>query len=129
MNLVPRKFFIDDFFDDIEPTIKSGVMRCDVYEENNSYVFELDAPGYAKENIKIECDKGYLTITLEQSNEEEDSAKNYIRKERVYGKNVRQFYIGEVDENAISASFKDGILKVVVPKKQIVDTKKTISIE
>ena len=104
-------------------------MRCDVYEENNSYIFEMDAPGYQKEDIKIECDKGYLTITLEHSSEDESNVKNYIRKERVYGKNVRQFYIGEVDEDEITASFKDGILKVVVPKKQIVDTKKTISIE
>jgi len=130
MNLVPRKFFIDDFFDDFEPTFKNGMMRCDVYEQNDSYVFELDIPGYSKEDIKIECDKGYLTITAEHSKEvEEDTNRNYLRKERVYGKNVRQFYIGEVDENAITALFKDGILKVVVPKKEVINTKKTIEIE
>ena len=51
MNLVPRKFFLDDFFDDMEPTFRTNNMKCDIYEEDGKYVFEMDIPGYNKEDI------------------------------------------------------------------------------
>lgn len=129
MNLVPRKFFLDDFFDDVEPTFKNNMMKCDIYEEDGKYIFEMDVPGYNKEDISIDCDKGYLTVTASKENSEEVKEKNYIRKERSFGKNVRQFYLGDVDEEHISAEFKNGILKVVAPKKEEINTKKKIEIE
>ena len=69
---------------------------------------------------------GLLYLIFKKDDEED---KSYIRKERVYGKNVRKFYIGEVDEENITAEFKDGILKVVVPKKEEINNKKKITIE
>ena len=127
MNLIPRSFFLDDFFDN--DFRKANDLKCDIYEEGNNYVVEMDTPGYNKDEINIDVEKGYLTITAEHKSEFNDEGKNYIRKERRYGSTSRQFYVGDVDESSIKASFNDGVLKVVVPKKEEIETKRKIEIE
>jgi len=126
MNLIPRSFFLDDFFDN---EVKVKDMKCDIYEQDGNYVVEMDIPGCSKDNINIDVDRGYLTISLEYSDEDNQEEKTYIRRERFYGTTKRQFYVGDVDEEAISASFNDGVLKVVVPKMEEVSTKRKIEIE
>ena len=123
--MMPNKFYLDDVFDDfLFPTIKEsdlGKMKCDIYEKDNIYYLEMDIPGFDKSDVNIEIDDNdYLVIRAEKNNEvnEEDKAKNYIRKERSYGKYQRSFYIGGIDKENIDASFENGILKVVMPKKQ-----------
>ncbi len=128
MNLIPRNFFLDDFFDDFGKG-KSNDMKCDVYEDGNNYVVEMDIPGFNKDEISIDVEKGYLTISAERDALKEEEEKNYIRKERVYGSAKRQFYVGDVEEDSIKANFKDGVLKVVVPKKEEISNKKKIEIE
>ena len=54
MSLVPRSFFLDDFFDDFGK-VKVQDMKCDIYEENNSYVVEMDVPGFNKEISYYKC--------------------------------------------------------------------------
>lgn len=127
MNLIPRSFFLDDFFDN--DFRKVNDLKCDIYEQGNNYVVEMDTPGYNKDEINIDVEKGYLTITAEHKSEINDEGKNYIRKERRYGSTSRQFYVGDVDESSIKASFNDGVLKVVVPKKEEIETKRKIEIE
>lgn len=125
MSLIPRmmpnKFYLDDMFDDFFPTIKSsdfGSMKCDIYEKNNIYHLEMDIPGFTKEDVNIEIDDNdYLTIIAEKNNEKNEENKNYIRKERSYGKYQRSFYIGGVDKEQINATFDNGILKIIMPKK------------
>lgn len=129
MNLVPRRFFLDDFFDDFTPDVKINNMKCDIYEKENKYFIEMDIPGYNKEDINVECEDGYLTITASKENVVDEEEKNYIRKERSYGKYQRQFYIGNVDEENIKAEFDKGILKVIVPRQEEINTKKKIEIE
>lgn len=128
MNLIPRNFFLDDIFDDFN---KSPIhdMKCDIYEEKDNYVVEMDAPGYTKDEISIDVEKGYLTIEATHNEEENIEEKNYIRKERHYGTTKRQFYVGDVNEDEIKANFKSGVLKVIVPKKQEVSSKRKIEIE
>jgi HSP20 family protein len=130
MNLIPRKFYLgDDFFDDFfEPAVKDQ-MKCDIYEKDGKYHIEMDIPGYDKDNIKIECDDGYLTVSAETSNEENDEDKNYIRRERHYGKFSRSFYVGDIEPDTIDAEFKHGTLKVTVPKIEEKPTKKQIEIK
>ena len=126
MNLIPRKFYLgDDFF---EPTNREQ-MKCDIYEKDGNYNIIMDAPGYDKEDINIECDNGYLTISCEQSSEEKEENKNYIRRERHYGKFSRSFYVGDVNIDSIEAEFKKGTLKIVVPKLEEKPTKKQINIK
>lgn len=130
MNLIPRKFYLgDDFFDDFfEPTLKDQ-MKCDIYEKDGDYNIILDVPGYDKDDIKIECDNGYLTISAVKSEEEKDESKNYIRRERRYGSFSRSFYVGDIDTDSIDAEFKKGTLKIVVPKLEEKPTKKQIEIK
>ena len=133
MMLVPRRnsfdlwddFLKDDFF---EPSVKNQ-MKCDVYEKDGDYHIEMDIPGYDKEDINIEVDDGYLTISAETKNEENDESKNYIRRERRYGKFSRSFYVGDVEPETIEAEFKKGILKITVPKIEEKPTKKQIEIK
>ena len=131
MDLMPRKFYLDDIFDDFLTTRKEQHMKCDIYEKGGDYHIEMDIPGFNKDEISVETKDGYLTIKAEKKNEvnEEDKEKNYIRRERTYGKYERSFYLGDLDEDKIDASFENGMLKLVVPKKEEVDTKKVIEIK
>lgn len=105
-------------------------MKCDIYEKDGVYHIEMDIPGFDKKDIKVECDKGYLTITAQkEEKEEEHKDKNYIRRERRYGTYKREFYLGELDSEKINAEFKDGVLTVTVPKKEEVETKTVIEIK
>ena len=129
MNIVPRKFYLDDLFDNFLEG-DSSKMKCDIYEENNVYNIEMDIPGFTKDDIKIECNNGNLVISAEKLNQEEEStSKKYIRRERIYGKYTRSFYLGEVDEEHIEAAFVDGILKLSIPKLAERDTRKFIEIK
>ena len=76
----------------------------------------------------IDFDNKYLTITASKEEDVNDEGKNYIRRERNFGSYKRQFYLGDINEDEIKAEFNNGILKVVVPKKEIIDTKKKIEI-
>ena len=129
MNLIPRKFYLDDFFDDFVPTKEAGRMKCDIYEKGGDYHIEMDIPGFDKKDIKIEAKDGYITVTAEKEAEENDEEKNYLRRERTYGKYERSFYLGDFNNDEINAEFKNGILKVTVPKKEQVEEKKYIDIK
>ena len=134
---MPNRTYLDDVFDDFMfPTMKDsdfGKMKCDIYENDGVYHLEMDIPGFDKKDVNIEIDDNdYLTITAEKNSEnnEEDNDKNYIRKERSYGKYQRSFYLGDVDKDKIDASFENGILKITMPKKEeIKSSKKIIEIQ
>ena len=130
MDLFPRTVYLDDIFDDFLSTKKEQNMKCDIYEENNNYHIEVDIPGFDKKDISVEVKDGYLIISAVKNNEVEDkdSKRNYIRRERVYGKYERSFYVGDLDEDKINAEFNNGMLKIVVPKKEKQENKKIIEI-
>lgn len=135
--LMPNRYYLDDVFDDFMfPNLKDndfGKMKCDIYEEDGIYTLEMDIPGFDKKDVNIEIDDNdYLTITAEKNTTSDESSddKNYIRKERSYGKYQRSFYIGGIDKENISAKFENGILKVTMPKKEEEKSpKKTIEIK
>lgn len=128
MNLIPKKFYLDDIFDDLMIS-KSENMKCDIYEKDGNYHIEMDIPGFEKKDIAIESKNGYLTVSASKEESNDESDKNYIRRERKYGKYERSFYLGELDDQNIEAEFKDGILKIVVPKKEEIENKKFIEIK
>ena len=131
MDLIPRKFYLDDIFDDFISSRKDQYMKCDIYVKDGNYHIEMDVPGFKKEDISIEASDGYLTIKAEKNSEnnEEDEEKNYIRRERSYGAYERSFYLGDLDQDKVEAEFKEGILKISVPKKEEVNNKKMIEIK
>jgi HSP20 family protein len=128
MNLIPRRLYLDDIFDDF---LTSGTnnLKCDIYEKENNYFLEADFPGFKKEDIIVEAEDGYLTINASKQEEEKEEDKNYLRRERVFNSYKRQFYLGNIDEDNIRAEFKDGTLKVIVPKKEELPNSKKIEIE
>ena len=128
MSLMPRKYYLEDFFDDFVTSKESSIMKCDIYEKDGNYKIELDVPGFDKKDIKIECKKGYLTITAKRTIEEDSSEKNYIRKERSYGEYTRSFYLGDIDADSIEAKFNNGTLLISVPTIEKQDNKTIIEI-
>lgn len=127
MNIIPKSFYLDDIFDNFDSK-RNNNMKCDIYEKDGDYHIEIDIPGFDKKDIKVECDNGYLTVTAKKDEEAEDKTKNYIRRERSYGKYQRSFYIGDMDSNEIRAKFKHGMLKIIVPKVETKETKRHIEI-
>lgn len=129
--MLPSRLFADDFWNDLEKPAKlERMMKCDVYEENNNYVIEMDMPGVKKEDLTLDLEKGYLTISYKSEKNEESKNKKYIQRERhVYSSCTRQFYVGDVDESNINATFKDGVLIVTVPQEEKTTTKKSINID
>ena len=128
MSLIPRSYF-GDILQDFMPVSKEDNMKCDIYEKGGDYHIEMDVPGFSKDEIKVEAKKDYLTITAEKSNEENEEDKNYIHRERSYGKYERSFYLHDLDSENINAEFNNGVLKITVPKKAESEDKKYIEIK
>ena len=129
MDLMNRDF--DDLFD-ILPIRRDNRMKCDIYEKDGNYVVEASAFGFDKEDVKVEAEDGSIIITAEkkEDNKEEDKDKKYLRRERHFHSKIqRAFYLGDIDEDSIKATFNNGVLKVEVPKKQIESNRKYIDIE
>ena len=96
------------------------IMRTDVKEKKDSYEVDVDLPGFKKDQIRVELENGYLTISAEKGlDKDEDKEGRYIRRERFSGSCRRTFYVGEnVEQSDIKASFKQGILRLTIPKKE-----------
>lgn len=127
--MLPRKFYLDSIFDDFMTENKIVDMKCDIYEENGNYHIEADVPGIDKKNINIECEDGYLTITATKEDHNEESNKNYSKKERFYGKCQRRFYVGDIDTENIKANFNNGVLNITIPKEEEKKSIKYIDID
>ncbi|MBR6309320.1 MAG: Hsp20/alpha crystallin family protein [Lachnospiraceae bacterium] len=142
------RFVDDDWFDDrefknLEKKLyghrAKNVMNTDIKETDHGYEMLIDLPGFAKEDVKVELNDGYLIVSAEkgfdknESDSKEDAKKGkYIRKERYSGSCKRSFYVGDaITQEDIKASFKHGILTLDIPKKdkKALDTAKYIAIE
>ena len=115
-------FMDDDFF-------KSGSFAMDVKESDNEISIDAELPGFKKEDINIEFEDGRLTISAENKDESEDKEDNYVVRERHSGKIYRSVYLGDVEEDKISAKYENGILNIVVPKFIKSEKKRGINIE
>ena len=122
--MLPSRLFFDDSFFKGEETVK-----CDAFEKDGKIFVEMEAPGYTKDDISLSIDKGELSVTFEKENEKEENKKYLHRERKSYSKVTRTFYLGDVSEDKIDASFKNGVLVVSAPKKKEIETKKTISIK
>lgn len=92
--------------------------KVDVKDNGEAYELTADLPGLKKEDISLSYDNNYLTLSAhrEENNEQKDDNGNYIRRERSSGQMSRFFYITGVDNENAKAEFKDGVLKVDLPK-------------
>ena len=127
-------WFDKDFFPGRNPLYgknEKNLMKTDVREQGDSYEVAIDLPGFKKEDVAIELENGYLTITASKGLDKDEDQTGYIRRERWYGKCSRTFYVGEsVRGEDIKAKMEDGILTMTVPKEQRqLPHKNTIMIE
>ena len=112
---------------------EKNLMKTDVREKDGNYELDIDLPGFKKEDVTIQLENGYLTITATKGldKDESDDKTGYIRKERWFGNCSRSFYVGDsIRSEDIKAKMEDGILHMTVPKetKQI-PQRNTILIE
>ena len=121
-----RQFFsydpFKDFFDFDRRFFGSPMMadfKTDVRDAGDSYVLEAELPGFKKEDIHIDIDGDYLTISAERSydNDQKNQKDNYIKRERYYGSFSRSFDLSGIKSEAISAAYKRGVLTLTMPKK------------
>ena len=108
----------------------NNLMRTDIKEKDDAYELEVDLPGFKKEDISLDINNGYLTISAQKHDEHEEHEKHhYIRKERYFGSAQRSFYVGDVKEENINAKLENGTLSITIPKEKPVETKKRIEIK
>ena len=107
------------------------MMKTDVKETEEGYEMDVELPGFKKEEIKLELNSGYLTISTEKSLNKENKGK-MLRQERYVGTMQRSFYVGgSITEEDIKAKYENGVLSLMIPKKEApkVPEKKQILIE
>ena len=119
---------ISRFFDD--PFFRIGHMAeaadsrlwnpaVDLYEKDDHYVIKAELPGVDKDDIKVDLKDHVLTLSGERTYDNEVKEENYCRRERSYGKFRRAFSLPtDVDSDKITAEYKDGVLRVEVPKPE-----------
>lgn len=120
--LVDLEDFFDDFFNNFGRfgLTNTGInaFRTDIKETENEYIVLAELPGVNKENINIEVDENYMTITAVNDEIIEEEKNNYIRKERRSGRFQRSFNISDVKADEIRAKYENGILEIVLPKAE-----------
>lgn len=128
-HIAKRMSDFDSFFDTFKDPFFHGALnslqelnfnstKVDVKDLGSSYELTAELPGFKKEDISLDYENGYLTIAAEsdEQKEEKTDGENYLHRERCFGSVSRSFYIDDVDSAKISAEFKNGVLKVELPK-------------
>jgi HSP20 family protein len=129
--------FFDDFFTrDLfnwpsSSSTGTSIPKVNIYETDSEFHVEMAAPGMTKDDFKVELDNNMLTISSQKETETEDEKKNYQRREYSYQSFVRTFHLPDSAEaEKINAKYLDGVLNLVIPKKEEAKRKpaKTIKI-
>ncbi len=115
-----EKKFFDEPFSPFFQSRDIAEFKTDITDEGDHYVLETDLPGFEKKDIHLDLSDNMLTINAERhsDHEEKDKKQKYIRVERSYGKYSRQFDVSSVDTENIKAEYKNGVLRLTLPKKQ-----------
>ncbi len=98
--------------------------RVDISETDDEFLIKAEIPEVRKEDVKVHIDNGILTIQGERKQEKDERKEKFHRVERYYGSFVRSFTLPDnVDDAAIKASFKDGMLNLSLPKSAVAKPK------
>ncbi len=119
-NSFNRRFGFDDGdqnTEELENAVWSPL--TDISESKDEYLLKMDLPGVTKNDLKLSYEDGELKISGERKQEKEDKESKYHRIERTYGKYFRSFTLPkQIQAENIKAEFKDGQLKVIIPKAE-----------
>ena len=114
---------ITNYFDDFEraffgglPSFGLGSFRTDIVDKGDKFLLKADLPGVAKEDIHLDLDGNELVVSVKHEEDKEEKNENFVRRERVYGSYCRSFDVTGVDTDKITASYKDGVLELSLPK-------------
>lgn len=109
--------FEKKFFGNTAATLPA--FRTDIRDQGDKFLLEAELPGFNKEDISLELKEGILTIKAEhkEQDEEKNAKGEYIRRERRYGSFARTFDVSGINESAITATYNNGILELVLPKQ------------
>lgn len=120
MNNLFEEPFTPLAFQGEEPfTLTTWTPSCDVYETNGEIIVKAELPGLKKEDVKVTIENNVLMIRGERKFEGEVKRENYYRIERSYGEFLRSFTLPlSIDAKKINAEFKDGMLKIALPKME-----------
>jgi len=105
-------------------TVAEWAPLVDIVEDDENYVIKAELPGVKKEDIKVGVQDDVLTVSGHRHYEKEEKDKKFHRIERSYGSFARSFTLPEdSDGEKVSAEFKDGMLKVLLPKTERIKPK------
>lgn len=117
--------FFDDFFTrDLfnwpsSSSTGTSIPKVNIYETDSEFHVEMAAPGMSKDDFKVELDNNMLTISSQLETEKDDEKKNYQRREYSFQSFVRTFHLPDSAEyEKINAKYEDGVLNLVIPKKE-----------
>jgi HSP20 family protein len=119
-----RRFFGEGYdpfgrFGEESWSLTTWAPACDIYETDNEIVVKAELPEVKKEDVRVSIENNVITIHGERKFSEETKRENYHRLERSYGAFTRSFTLPSfVDASKINAEFKDGILRVTMPKRE-----------
>ena len=123
--------FLDPFFDNLFEDVNSEnfgalSMKTDIKEHQDKYILEVELPGFDKNNISLSLKDGYLTITAKvnrsiknDQNEGQGKRESFVHRERFSGSATRSYYVGDIEQKDIHASYKDGVLSIELPKEDV----------
>jgi HSP20 family protein len=115
-----NRFLTPRVFDDLWGGRIVDVPPANIRESDKDFKVELSAPGFKKEDFKIDVDDSTLTVSSEKEEKTKEDEKNFRRREFSYSSFSRSFQLPEnIDENNISAKYDNGVLELTVPKKEI----------
>lgn len=110
---------LDDFFGTPSRQKMRFMPKVDIEGYSDRYEVVMDVPGFTKDEVEITYEKGILTIGAKKAKKVNEEEHHYIRRERASYSFQRQFSVKDIEESGISASLKDGVLRVRLPKKDI----------
>ena len=113
-----------DPFRELDTMKESWSPSVDIFETENEIVIKAELPGMASKDIDIKLENNVLVLRGERHFEKEAKNENYHRVERSYGNFSRSFALPAfVDELKVRAEYKDGLLKIMLPKKELAKAK------
>ena len=130
LSLIPEMDLFDRFFNDLSLPSFFGEERVlvpafDISEAEKEYVITGEVPGMDVEDLDVTLLDGILTVKGEKKQEKEEKDENYRRLERRYGSFERSFRIPEkIKADELEATYKDGILRLTLPKAEVAKVKK-----
>lgn len=118
-----------DFLGELFDMDTFSSFRVDIIDLGDKYEIDAEMPGLNRENIEVTVRDGHLTISATMDEQKKTEKENYVMSERRMGSMSRSFVVGDVKDDEISGEYKDGVLKLTLPKSGESPEDKTKKIE